>query len=438
MKLKALPPHVNKAIAVIIGLFVVLSLAYSFADRLKLGPDEPAHFIYIRSLAINHTPPDIAHMETYSEDSTSSHEGHQPPLYYAIMAAPYAVLNALGVARDTIWRVLRLMNILLGVVWIYLVYLLSRAFFVKSDDQPGCPTDKYALASAAFVAVIPTAPYMAAVVNNDILIALLFNWALIPMLAFFRTGGLSAKSAALLGLLMGLAILTKAQGLILVPLIVLAGICACRRTGYKNMGDVVRAIGIALGIAGLVSGWWFIRCQAIYGTPMPHSLYNPVLNGSIVTLFFFPLETIKLFWTMVGNLLGYFWLPYWLVEASLPWQRYSMILSILGLIWLIGIIIRLRRDRNMDLRALCFLLMCPIAICATWIHYVLMTDRGANLQGRLLLPSAAVIAIASILGADGWLKGVKAKKIGFAVGCAIMLMVNIFVLWSTVALRWGL
>lgn len=437
MKLKALQPHKNRAIAAIIGLFILLSLAYSFADRLKLGPDEPAHFIYIRSLAISHTPPAIAHAETHYENSSSSHEGHQPPLYYAIMAVPYAALNALGVEQNAIWRVLRLLNIVLGAVWIYFVYLLCHAFFVRSDDQTGYSQEKYALAATAFVATIPTAPYMAAVVNNDILIALLFTWAMIPMLAFFRKGKLTIKSAALWGVIMGLAILTKAQGLILVPMIVLAGICVCRRTGYKNFVDVARTVGIVFGVAALISGWWYLRCWMIYGTPMPHSLYNPVINGSFVTLLFYPLETIKLFWTMAVSLFGYFWLPYWLVQENLPWPRYYMILNILGLIWLAGFIFRLRRSCDIDKRGLCFMLVCPITICATWIHYVLMVDKGANLQGRLLLPSAAVIAIASILGVEGWLRSAKAKKAAFAIGCAVMLIINIFVIWSTITLRWG-
>ena len=41
----------NRALAAIIVVFVVLSVCYSLATRLKYGPEEPDHFIYIRSLA---------------------------------------------------------------------------------------------------------------------------------------------------------------------------------------------------------------------------------------------------------------------------------------------------------------------------------------------------------------------------------------------------
>ncbi|MEN6357948.1 MAG: hypothetical protein ABFD83_12800 [Armatimonadota bacterium] len=432
MKLKALPPYINRAIAVIIGLFVVLSLAYSFADRLKLGPDEPAHFIYIRSLAIEHTPPPISHTKTDSEEATSSHEGHQPPLYYALMAIPYALLNALGADQDTIWRVLRLLNIVLGAVWIYLVYLLCRAFFAEYDPA----ADRYALACAAFTALIPTASYMAAVVNNDILIALLFTWAMIPMLAFFRTGKLTVKSATLWGVIMGLAILTKAQGLVLLMMSVIAGICACGRTGWKNYKGILRTLGISLGMAILVSAWWFVRCQIIYGTPMPHSLYQPAIKGGLIQLIFMH-EAVELIWRTAGLLIGYFWLPYWLIEKHLPFIPYLKALCFPIVFWLVGLIIRIRRKGSVDWRSLCLLCIAPVITYVSWMQYALTVDWGTNLQGRLLLPSAAVIAIASILGADGWLKSVKAKKIGFAVGCAIMLIVNILVLWSTVTLRWG-
>jgi uncharacterized membrane protein len=140
------PPRTYRALGAILIGFAVIALVYSLVTPLKYGPDEPAHFIYIRSLATTLAPPPIAHTQTPTEDSIASHEGHQPPLYYAVMAMPYAILNAFGLPVDAIWRILRILGIGIGVIWIYFVYRLAREFF---------ESEAYALATAGFVAFIP-------------------------------------------------------------------------------------------------------------------------------------------------------------------------------------------------------------------------------------------------------------------------------------------
>ncbi|MCE5313908.1 MAG: DUF2142 domain-containing protein [Armatimonadota bacterium] len=431
MRLKSTSLNSNRALAAILCVYIALALAYSFADRLKYGPDEPAHFIYIRSLATGFTPPPIANTETHSEASTSSHEGHQPPLYYALMAVPFAVLKAIGTESDTIWRILRLLNIAFGAVWIYFVYRLSLAYFKESNEQ----SVKHSLATTAFVALIPTSSYMAGVVNNDILIAMLFTWALIPILALFKTGNMSIRSAAFAGLLIGLAILAKAQGLLLIPMLLLAGFLSCRRAKYVNAAALARSIVTALAVIVITSGWWFARCMAIYGTVMPHSLVNPVLNGSMLTLIFFPLEAVRMIWAMTQSFFSYFWLPYWLVKDRLPYQPYATTLSILGAVLFVGLVMRLKRNGDADRRSLCFMMLAPVAVFASWVRYVLVVDCGANLQGRLLLPVAAVIGIATLIGFDGWFRNSKAGKTCLIAVGVIMICANIFVLWSTLVLR---
>ena len=413
------------ALLILLG-FAALALSYSLATRLKYGPDEPAHFIYIRSLATELAPPPISHAVTPDENSTSSHEGHQPPLYYAIMAVPFALLRAFGASDDTIWRVLRLANIPIGVLWIWSVYLLAREFFGR---------DGHALAAAAFVAVIPTSSYTAGVINNENLISLLFTWAMIPILAFFKAGAMVPRSAAFAGLLVGLAMLAKAQGLLLIPLFALASLAVSRQSGYANWRRVLATFAIVVGVAIVVSGWWFARCWMVEGTVMPHSLYNPVVHGGFVDLAVSPGLGAQLVLRTTAAVYGYFWVPFWLVW---PFAKSLMpivcAISALTAIVLAGLVARIRRDNSIDRSSLAFLLAAPAITYVLWLRYTLVVDAMANLQGRLFLSVAAVVGIVWILGFDGLLRSERAKRAGLIAGLVVMLGANIAVIACAVAL----
>ena len=416
----------RRLLPLILAAFAVLALSYSVATRLKYGPDEPAHFIYIRSLATELAPPPISHDVTPHENSTSSHEGHQPPLYYAIMAVPFALLRAFGASDDTIWRVLRLANIPIGMLWIWSVYLLAREFFGKNG---------HAFATAAFVALIPTSAYTAGVINNENLISLVFTWAMIPILAYFKSGAMAPRSAAFTGLVVGLAILSKAQGLVLIPLFALAALAVSRRSGYANYRQVLATFAIVVGAAATVSGWWFARCWIVYGTLMPHSLYNPAIPGGLIALAVSPALAAELVFRMTEGLYGYFWVPFWLVwpfVGSLRPIVYSI--GALNLVVLAGLVARIRRHNGVDRSSLAFVLAAPAIIYVLWLRYILVVDAMANLQGRLFLSVAAVVGMVWILGFDGLLKSNRAKRAGLVVGLVVMLAANVAVIACAVAL----
>jgi len=423
MHSKPTDPRPNRLLVAILAGFAALSLTYSVATRLKYGPDEPAHFIYIRCIATTLSPPPIAHTQTPTEDSVASHEGHQPPLYYTVMAAPFAILRAFGASSDTIWRILRILGISIGVFWVYWVYRLALEYF--HDDA-------YALATAAFVALIPNAAYTAGVLNNDLMIALLFTWAMVPILRYFRTERLSRHEAAGLGLIMGLAILAKAQGLILLPVFLVTSLAVCRRRGYANAGQVLAAAGIAVGVTALVSGWWFARCWMLYGTVMPQSLYNPILPDGMISLVLAPEPGARLIWMSCSAVFGYFWTPFWLVWKYLAWRYYFWpIFALTGAV-LVGGVLRLRRG-GLDRPSLWLLVFTALMTWAMWLRHVLAVDKMANLQGRLFLSVAAIIGIVFVIGIDGWLPSARAKRVGVVVGLALMLIANAAVIACDIA-----
>jgi len=411
-------PRVSLILAAILIGFAAISLVYSFVTPLKFGPDEPAHFIYVRSLATTMSPPPISDTQTYTEDSTATHEGHQPPLYYAAMAVPYAALNAFGLPIDVIWRVLRLLNIGIGALWIYWVYRLAREFFEN---------DSYALATAAFVALVPIAPYTAGVLNNDNLIALLFTWAMAPIVRLFKAEKLPTRDAAIMGLAMGLAMLAKAQGLILAAVLVVATSAVWRRRQYGRIDGMVRAVGIALGVAAIVSGWWYVRCWIVYGTPMPHSLHEPLLPHGMGSLLAYPLLGLNAIWYSSSTTYGYFWTPFWLVWKYMSWAYYFWPIVGLNAAVLLGLVPRLRRG-GVDTKTLWLLVFTGALTYAMWLRYTLVVDKMANLQGRLFLPVAAIVGILFVLGVDGWLTSEKAKRVGVVAWLILLLAANAAVL----------
>ncbi|MCX8053238.1 MAG: DUF2142 domain-containing protein [Armatimonadetes bacterium] len=416
----------RSVLVLILGLFAALSLSYSFATRLKYGPDEPAHYIYIRSLAVNYVPPPISHTETPTENSESTHEGHQPPLYYALMAIFFALLKSIGASGDIIWRVLRLLDIPIGLLWVCSVHALAREYF---GDEPR------ALASTAFVAFIPTSSYMAGVINNEMLISLLFTASMLPILRYFRTGSITTQSAAFLGVLMGLSALTKAQGLVLPAIFGIAAIAVCRRNNYSNWQDTLRTLAIVMGTGILVSGWWFARCWVVHGTPLPHSLNVPMLKSGMIEVAASPGPFITLVLISTLAAYGYFWTPFWIIWPFVP-----------GLIWLlaallpltaavlVGLAIRIRRNGTVDVKSLTFLLVAPALLYLAWLRHTLFVDAMANLQGRLFLSVATVVAIVWILGFDGLLKSDRAKRVGIVVGLAVMIASNALVVSCAVRL----
>ncbi len=405
----------NKILAGIIAVYCALALCYSFATKLKYGPDEPAHFIYIRSIATELALPTIAHKETPNEHSKATHEGHQPPLYYLLMAIPFAIARLVGVEDDTLWRILRLANIPIGAAGIWAAYLLAREYFKK---------EAYALACAGFVAGIPTASYMAGVINNENLITLLFTWAMIPLLRYFKTGVMSMRDSLVTGLLIGLGLLTKAQSFVLVFLLLVAAAAAIVR-GSLGTSKVILRTAASLGIVLLVSGWWFARNIATYGTPTPHSLYNPVIPGGILALAAAPALGAELLYRLTMALYGYFWMPFWLVwpfVGSLRQVVYPIALANIAV--LAGAVLRFRRGNSFDLPSLVFLLLAPVVMYILWLQYILTVDQMANLQGRLFLSTATVAGVVWVIGLDGILRSKKAKLYGLLAGCIVLIAAN--------------
>lgn len=216
------------------------------------APDEAAHLAFVRSVASFHLPTHDHPTPFSATPAANGYEWHQPPLYYAL-AAPFLILGEQGV---------RLCSILCGLCGLLLIYRAGRLLF---------PADRgVALLAVGLAALTPTHVAIASTVNNDILLEVCFSASLVVLVGALQNG-FSRRSALWLGLAIGAAILTKATGLLLLPVLGFA-LFLMWRSGASER-SLARHAGLTLLTALLLSGWWFARNQVLYGELLPLRLF---------------------------------------------------------------------------------------------------------------------------------------------------------------------
>jgi len=283
---------------VIVSLFILLAVAYSLASPLYEPTDEVRHFRYVRHIAVYHDLP------VQRADAPRA-QSHHPPLYYALGAL---VSGWVPVAQDVYYEpqvnpfwtdryeevsddnknqylhgdderfpfhgvalavyLVRWMTILIGAATVWVTYRLGREVF---PDRPAL-----ALGAAALVAFNPQFLYLSGAVTNDVPAALCGAAVLWASVRLLRNGP-SLRADLTLGILYGLALLTKFHLLALIAVIELAYVLAVRRT--RNWRALLRANLIILGMALVIAGWWFWRNWVLYGDPTGMRKVNELWAG---------------------------------------------------------------------------------------------------------------------------------------------------------------
>jgi hypothetical protein len=273
-------------LAIVLGLHIVLGLMYDRATPIFEAPDEGYHFAFVRWIGLGHGLP----VQQPGQLADWEQEGSQPPLYYFLAAALTAGIdtsdwNAVFVHNPFVrhepgipfdanayrhpleerWpyqrtvlaaHLARWLSLTLSLLTIFFTYQLALAIF------PG--RAMLSLLAASFVAFIPQVLFVNASVNNDNLLMALSTaglWLSVNLMQPKVIG--FVWKAALLGLLLGLAALTKVSGLVLWPVAAAAVTWGAWR-GRDWERFVIGGLLIA-ALALLVCGWWYWRNQQLYG-----------------------------------------------------------------------------------------------------------------------------------------------------------------------------
>jgi 4-amino-4-deoxy-L-arabinose transferase-like glycosyltransferase len=146
---------------------------------------------------------------------------------------------------ETQQYLLRMAAIPFGIATVVLAFLLARTLF---------PGDKFlAMAVPTFVAFQPQISYEASMVNNDILAIALYSLILYLVVVGIRDR-FPIRTTLVIGLALGLALLTKGTALTVAPVIALAILLA---VGWKNVrGWIGRGALVAMPAAVLAAPWY--------------------------------------------------------------------------------------------------------------------------------------------------------------------------------------
>ena len=164
---------------------------------------------------------------------------------------------------------LRVLSLVLGLATIALTYAAAKLASGRQD---------LAAAAAAFVAFLPKFEVVSATFTNDALAITLSSLLLLLALAVLRSAGqLAAAGGAFgLGAVSGAALITKLNTVPLLAAAAIALLLAARP---------VREKVIHLGLLGvgflLVSGWWFLRNDDLYGEYLAREISRDYLRSGI-------------------------------------------------------------------------------------------------------------------------------------------------------------
>lgn len=240
---------------VLVALFLALCVLYNLATPPGEGPDEPGHAAYVFFLAREGRLP-VQCLPPCVSDVPGS--GHHPPLAY-LLATPAALwlpqslrtfdlpgnprftwaggdqVNAAAHgsreqwpwdAQVWAWRLARGASSLASVATVILTYLTVRVLHRHTDSTAN--RDATALLAAALVAFNPQFIFISSLISNDALLAALGAALLWLVVSSPR----SLPRAMLIGVVLGLALITKQSALIFVPFVFAWGV-----TGGGGRGD---------------------------------------------------------------------------------------------------------------------------------------------------------------------------------------------------------
>jgi Dolichyl-phosphate-mannose-protein mannosyltransferase len=406
----------------ILIVFLALGLIYSAVVPLFEPPDELWHLAFADHLAKGNGLPVFA-----ATKSAFLREGGQPPLFYSIVGLgilPFDRSDFPGLVRfnashprvtpgatsdtpnvfihtareDPPWtgsvlaaHVARLISLLFGGLTVAGIYAVGRTVTGRDD---------LALLGAALVAFTPQFVFICASVNNDSLIAATAVWTGVALLQISNVKcQISNGYATRAGIILGLGLLSKLSGLVLLPLVALALAIRWFRQRPRVNSDILRLTFLILGAAALVSGWWFARNIALYGDPLGWSVWLSDIGVRTPT---------PALWQLVGEFPALF-RTYWADFGGLQFGdavyvalALATLLAVAGLLKSLAFSLRpTAHDLKFDIWNLIFVLAWLGIVFAGVLRYMQTTPAA---QGRLLFPALAPIGVLMAWGLGTWSK----------------------------------
>ncbi|MHC4514262.1 MAG: DUF2142 domain-containing protein [Planctomycetota bacterium] len=399
--------------------YLLLSIGYTVSTPAFESPDESDHYRYASYLAhAGRMPyiPGTAVEHDAIEGLDEEHLAHHPPLYYLVLATAMhagghgdttfslrqnpdfnqpgresrylAWLHGHDERGDTsdelaLLHLLRGLSVLCGLGTLLCTWRLGIVAFPKRPGVAGL--------AALLMASLPMWSFMHGALDNGNLATLLSHAALLVTCAVVVHGRLAWGHGVVLGLLTGLALVTKLNSLFLLPLLAAAwgwSLWRCPTFRWRTLGAGV----VALVLIVAVAGWFFLRNQQLYGdllaeaahakayaaAAMPAHLAGQWLLGDFVPALF-------------GSLLGKLG---WMVLPMPGWLTWVALLLLL--VGVAGLIVACaRREARPDLVVVVFL---ALACLLVFLLTARFNMKFGQPQGRYLFPALGPAMLLLALG----------------------------------------
>jgi uncharacterized membrane protein len=373
---------VSRALAPVLPRSIIPSGGLEFAKLVPVPPHE-------RSV-LDHTA-DLQDEVAPTVDQMTQH----PPLYYALAALTVRAFGALDWRWDHQLLLLRLLNCLIATAAVPLVAATARQL---TGSRP------VALTAAAGLVAIGQFAHINAAVSNDTLATVLgMSTTFLAARALTRQHG--PGLAVVSGVVLGLGLLTKGFMLAAIPMVAFALLLtrAATRDSHEGPPSPGRRsarrwanAGIALAVAFVVGGWWWLRNLLRFGTVQPDGMKRAPLawGDQEPNLAYFLREA-------VDKLTTSFWGNFAWLELPLPGWLIATMTSLLAVALAAALATGVRH--SLLVLGLFPLGTVAVILFGTYRSYV-EQNIIAGLQGRYLFSTLAVLLPAAAIGAM-WLAG---------------------------------
>ncbi|MBE2222527.1 MAG: glycosyltransferase family 39 protein [Anaerolineae bacterium] len=479
----------KRFLALILGLFVLLGLTYALTTPVFEASDELWHYPMVRHLADGNPLP----VQVYDPAQAGpwKQEASQPPLYYYVAAAltfwidtadmetirwlnPHVdngIITEDGNTNLAIhdpeqnpWqgtllavRIVRLASVLMSAGTVLLTYLIAK------QVAPGRP--EIALGATAVNAFLPMFLFISGAVNNDNLAVLLASLAVWMMIRAAGSVQFSVNSEQwtvdsatrvwywfLLGVVIGLGVLTKQGTFALLPLA--WGTIFIVRWQVNVMGDnghfgdaqsgrfhsysqlfkaLLQSIlyfALLLIPVTLVAGWWYWRNIQLYGDFLGWSAFIAVLGeraspASLAQLWDERQGFMMSFWGLFGGV--NIPMPMWIYQVL----NVVLVVSVVGFVvyfvqklkdWKLKIGVWTWHLKSFIFNLFNFviyqfgLIVCLLFAGAVVFGLVQWATTTWSSQGRLVFTAVSALCVLLVVGLVGWLPPKPARWVAGTLG----------------------
>jgi len=434
----------------------LLGVLYSVTVPPWEAHDEIGHYYFARYLATeHHLPPPGTKVIQHNDES------HQPPLYYALVALatawidtddnmtlalnPHAateggeaganmVVHDLELERfpyqGTILalHIARLVSVALSTLGLVAVYKIGRSLFPTRPEL--------ALGATAINAFWPQYLFIGSVVTNDIMVTICASWFFLFLIRIVCQRSTIAEGPRIkdwigMGLSLGAALLSKNNGLALLPLAAVGAAIAVAQIVRQQGLSPHLLSGIATAGSGLlaIAGWWYARNMLIYGKLFGHyqERVDVILNPFVSPLR--PVETFRP--REVMAMLRYGFITFW---ASFGWgnvEAADSVYILAGAFCTLGTggllyYLAKRRERRLELLLLGF----AIISFMTALSYLNLKNGSAYLRGRICLPVIAPVSLLLAVGCGGMHHPCRARWMMSLIAAAMAIGALLLPFWA--------